>query len=48
MSEGPEYWQRVALALGWGDWELNMEQPPKPRSKRKKKVKTYSSKSIKK
>ena len=47
-SEEPEYWQRVALALGWADWELNMEQPPKPRSKRKKKVKTYSSKSIKK
>ena len=46
MSEGPEYWQRVALSLGWAEWELGIEDD-KPK-KRKKKVKTYSQKSIKK
>jgi len=45
MSEGPEYWQKVALALGWAEWELGLD---KPKTKRKKKVKVYSRKSIKK
>ena len=46
MSEGPEYWQRVALSLGWGEWELGMQDDKK--KKKKKKVKTYSLESIKK
>ena len=29
MSEGPEYWQRVALALGWADWELGLDEEDK-------------------
>jgi hypothetical protein len=37
MSEGPEYWQRVALTLGWGEWELGIEDD----KKKKKKVKQY-------
>ena len=26
MSEGPEYWQRVALSLGWAEWELGLDE----------------------
>jgi hypothetical protein len=25
VAEDTEAWQRVALVLGWGTWELNME-----------------------
>jgi hypothetical protein len=31
VSEDAEYWQRVALALGWGEWELGMDEPKKKR-----------------
>tara|TARA_R100001480_G_scaffold21367_3_gene31350 strand:+ start:4676 stop:13792 length:9117 start_codon:yes stop_codon:yes gene_type:complete len=48
VSDDANYMQRAALLLGWNDWELNMEQPEKPKRKRKKKVKRYSSASIKK
>jgi len=37
MSEGPEYWQRAALALGWAEWELGIEDD----KKKKKKIKQY-------
>ena len=38
MSADAEYWQKAALLLGWGDWELGMEPAKEPR---KKKVKQY-------
>ena len=39
-----EYWQKVALALGWTKWQLGIEetdtiQTIRPRTKRRKKVK---------
>ena len=45
MDDEAEYWQRVALLLGWSEWELGMEQPKKPvkKSKTKRKKKKFSS-----
>ena len=42
MGEEAEYWQKVALALGWGEWELGMQEEDKSKKKRKKKVKRYA------
>jgi len=40
-SDEAEYWQRVALLLGWGTWELNMQEPKKSTSKSVKKSKKF-------
>ena len=36
MSDEAEYWQKVSLLLGWGEWELGM-QDNKPKSSTKPK-----------
>ena len=33
MSDEAEYWQKVALLLGWGEWELGMDQSTKPKKR---------------
>ena len=30
MSEDAEYWQKVALTLGWSEWNLDMDKEDKP------------------
>ena len=34
MSDEAEYWQSAALLLGWGEWELGMQEPRKKSTKR--------------
>ena len=34
MSDEAEYWQKVALLLGWGEWELGMDEKSKSTQKR--------------
>ena len=44
MSDEAEYWQKVALTLGYPGWEIDMkkEKSKKERKKRKKKYKKYA------
>lgn len=41
MSDEAEWWQSAALLMGWGSWELEMEDK-KETKKRTKKVKVYA------
>jgi len=34
MSDEAEYWQKAALLLGWGEWELGMDEKSKTTQKR--------------
>ena len=37
MSDEAEWWQRTALLMGWGSWELGMENEKDKKEKRVKK-----------
>ena len=40
MSEEAEYWQKIALLLGWGSWELGMQKPKNKRTNKKEQALT--------
>jgi hypothetical protein len=40
MSEEAEYWQKVALALGWNTWEVGLEKTKKKRTSKKEQALT--------
>ena len=40
MSEEAEYWQKIALLLGWGSWELGMQEPKNKRTNKKEQALT--------
>jgi len=40
MSEEAEYWQKVALALGWNTWEVGLEKTKNKRISKKEQVLT--------
>lgn len=46
MSDEAEWWQRSALLMGWGKWELGM-QNPREKTKKKKSNKGLKTKSLK-
>jgi len=46
MSDEAEWWQRSALLMGWGTWELGM-QKPREKTKKKKSNKGLKTKSLK-
>ena len=40
MSEEAEYWQKVALALGWNTWEVGLQKTKKKRTSKKEQALT--------
>ena len=46
MSDEAEWWQRSALLMGWGTWELGMQEP-RGKAKKKKSNKGLKTKSLK-
>ena len=40
MSEEAEYWQKVALALGWNTWEVGLQERKKKRTSKKEQALT--------
>ncbi len=50
MSDEAEYWQKAALLLGWGEWELGMQddkKKKKPKAKPKPKLRVQQRKTKK-